>query len=60
MMGKLSAKLSLVSLLLMKDSVFIAIKTTMNESEIMETMTFEELIQINCFSEEKEERKESS
>lgn len=32
----------------------------MNESEIMETMTFEELIQINCFSEEKEERKKAA
>ena len=26
----------------------------------METMTFEELIQINCFSEEKEERKKAA
>lgn len=32
----------------------------MNESEIMETMTFEELIQINCFSEDKEERKKAA
>ena len=32
----------------------------MNESEIMETMTFEELIQINCFSEEKKNEKKAA